>query len=188
MSSLGAVHTAFAFLAILAGGVVLRLPKGTRWHRTLGHAYAMSMVGLVVTALFIYRLTGGIGPFHVAAVVAGATLALGLGTVLLRWPRKSWMEAHGRWMSWSYVGLLAAFAAETLTRAVLPLLRPFLREEGLWGAFWGLVAVVSFLVVGAGWWMIDRYLPRAMEGTPEAVGRERRALREEASPRDGPGA
>lgn len=182
MSTLGAVHTAFALLAILTGAVVLRLPKGTRWHRTFGHTYVMSMVGLVVTALLVYRLTGGFGPFHVAAVVAGVTLALGLGAVLLRWPRKAWMEAHATWMSWSYVGLLAAFAAETLTRAVLPLVEPLLREQGQWGVFWGLVGVVSFLVVGAGGWVIGRYLPRALERTPEAMRRERRELRDEVAP------
>lgn len=178
MSPLGTVHTVFAFLAIAAGAVVCLLPKGTRWHRTWGHVYATTMAGLLVTALFIYRLTGSFGPFHAFALVGGATLAMGLGTVLLRRPRGGWMEAHATWMSWSYVGLLAAFAAESLTRFVMPRVAPLLREHELWGLFWGLVGLASFAVAGAGWWVVDRYLPRALERTPEAVRRERRELRE----------
>lgn len=187
MSTLGAVHTVFAFLALLFGAVVLRLPKGTRWHRTWGHAYVFSMAGLVVTALFVYRLTGTFGPFHLAALVAGATVLLGVGSVLLRRPRTGWMSAHATWMSWSYVGLVAAFVAETSSRWVLPRMEPFLRENQLGGAFWTVVAVASLLVGVVGWWLIQRYLPRALARTPEAVRRERRALRDLPDRGDGVG-
>ena len=184
MSSIGVVHTVFSFLAILFGAVVCLLPKGTRWHRTWGHFYAVCMVGLAVTALFIYRLTGSFGPFHLFALVALATLALGMGAVLLRRPRKAWMEAHASWMSWSYVGLLAAFAAETLTRFVMPRVAPLLGEHEPWGVFWAVVALASFAVAGVGWWVIDRYLPGALERTPEAARREREELRKAAATSD----
>lgn len=180
MSALGTVHTVFAFLAIASGAAVCLLPKGTRWHRTLGHAYSTCMGGLLVTALFIYRLTGSFGVFHVLALLGGATLAMGMGTVLLRRPRGRWMESHAYWMSWSYVGLMAAFAAETLTRFVLPRIAPILQEHQLRGAFWALVGVATFSVVGVGRWMVERYLPRSLERTPAAVRRERRELREVA--------
>jgi len=181
MSTLGVVHTVFSFLAILFGALVVLLDKGTRWHRTWGHLYAVCMMGLAVTALFIYRLTGSFGPFHIFALVALVTLGLGMGTVLLRRPRGSWMEAHATWMSWSYVGLLAAFAAESLTRFVMPLVATTLAERGLWGAFWGLVGFASFAVAGIGGQIIKRRLPDALASTPEAMRRERAELREARS-------
>jgi len=178
MSTLGVVHTVFSFLAILFGALVVLLDKGTRWHRTWGHLYAVCMMGLAVTALFIYRLTGSFGPFHMFAIVALVTLGLGLGTVLLRRPRKNWMEAHAYWMSWSYVGLLAAFAAESLTRFVMPMVATTLAERELWGAFWGLVGFASFAVAGIGGLIIKRRLPKALASTPEGIRRERAQLRE----------
>jgi len=177
MSTLGVVHTVFSFLAILFGALVVLLDKGTRWHRTWGHLYAVCMVGLAVSALFIYRLTGSFGPFHLFALVGLATLALGMGTVLLRRPQGSWMEAHATWMSWSYVGLLAAFAAETLTRFVMPMIAEALEAQELWGAFWALVGVASFFVAGIGGAVIRRRLPGALERAPEAMRREQAELR-----------
>ena len=99
MSSYGMVHLITAFLAIAAGAVVLRLPKGTRWHRTFGHLYAMSMLGVITTSFAIYGLTGSPGPFHFAALVAAVALGGGMITVLFRRPKKGWIEAHAIWMS-----------------------------------------------------------------------------------------
>ena len=99
---------------------MLLLPKGTRWHRTWGHGYFWSMAGLVATSFGLYDLTGAVTPFHLGAAVAGATVLAGVGAVLLRRPRRSWMEAHATWMAWSYVGLAAAYGAETSTRLVMP--------------------------------------------------------------------
>lgn len=177
MTPIGAVHTIFAFLAAGAGAVVLRLPKGTRWHRTFGHVYAMSMLGTVATALALYNLTGGFGPFHVAAIVGGMTIAAGLYTVLARKPRKSWIEAHASWMAWSYVGLMAAFVSETMTRFVMPRAAPHLEGSGaLWGVFWSTVVIATLVVVFVGKRLIDRRLPGAIASAREAIRREHRAL------------
>ena len=174
MTPLGVVHTSFSFVAIGAGAVVLLIPKGTRWHRTFGHVYATALVSVVVTAFFLYNLTGSFGPFHVAAMVGAATLACGLFSVLARRPKKNWIDAHAIWMSWSYIGLIAAFAAESLTRFVMPLVAPFLEGQSLWGAFWTSVAVFSFAVVGFGARLVKTRLPEAIRNTPAAMRRERR--------------
>lgn len=176
MTAVGVVHLVFSFVAIGAGSIVVLLPKGTRWHRTLGHLYATSMLGIVVTALSIYDLTGRFGPFHFAALMGAFTLAGGLWTVLARRPRKSWIEAHAIWMSWSYIGLMAAFAAESLTRFVMPRAAGFLDGARLWGVFWASVAVASLAVIVVGWWLVKTRLPGAVENTPAAVRRERAAL------------
>lgn len=176
MSVPGLVHTVFASVAIMAGGVVLLIPKGTRWHRTLGHVYVTSMVGVTVTAFSIYRLTGGFGPFHVAAVVGGVTLAFGVAVVLLRRPRGRWIEAHAYWMSGSYLGLMAAFAAESLTRLVMPRVATLLEGNVLWAVFWGSVVIASLAVFGMGMWLMRTRVPRAVAKTPHAMRTERRSL------------
>jgi uncharacterized membrane protein len=185
VSELGTVHFVFALAALASGAWVLRMRKGTRWHRTLGHLYVGSMLGLNVTALFIYRLTGGFGLFHAFALFALFTLGMAMWTVLARRPREGWMEAHATWMSWSYVGLLAAAVSETATRVLMPVLAPNLGGAAI-GAFWLLVGVATFAVVFVGRRMIVRRLPDALAATPAAMRAERRRLRDMGR-RAGPG-
>ncbi len=164
MDPIGTAHLVFSLLAIVFGGITLALPKGTRWHRTLGHGYVWCMLGLIATALITYDLTGSVTPFHLAAIVALITLVAGLWTVLARRPRRSWVPAHATWMAWSYVGLMGAFVAESLTRFAMPRVAGFLEESALWGAFWTLVGVGSFVAIGFGAWLIRTRLPGAIEG------------------------
>lgn len=183
MADIGVMHLAFSFLAIGAGAWVLWIPKGTRWHRTIGHLYGVAMLGVIITALFLYDMTGSFGPFHFAAIVGAITLAGGYWSVLARRPKKEWIMAHATWMSWSYVGLMAAFAAESLTRFVMPRIAPMLADNGqAWGAFWASVAVATFLVVGVGARVIRKRLPAAVASTPEAMRRERASLTEPTVP------
>lgn len=177
MSTLGWVHTVFAVVAMAAGGVVFLLPKGTRWHRTLGHLYGTAMLGLIATAFAIYDLFGGFGPFHVAAVASLVTLAPGLGSVLLRRPRTRWLDWHAGWMVGSYIGLMCAFAAETTTRVVMPAAAPLLPPEVLPTVFWASVALASGAAGALGGRLARRYLTRSIARTPEAMRRERSALR-----------
>ncbi len=187
MSTLGWVHFLACLVALAAGAVVILLPKGTRWHRTVGHLYVWSMAVVLVSALSIYDMTGRAGPFHVAAVVGAVTLAAGLYTVLRRRPRKSWMEAHAIWMAWSYIGLCAAAAAESLSRFVMPRIADVLEREALWGAFWASVGLATFIVVGIGWWLVKTRIPDALKRTPQAMRAERAAL-EALSADEGSGA
>ena len=134
--------------------MLLMSPKGTRRHRQIGWIYAVSMLLLNVTALMIYKLFGGFGPFHVAAIVSlgglvpavisarkakSARLARDLVA------RGRWVERHYHWMTWSYVGLCAAAVSETATR--LPIARP---GPGAGLEFGIAVAVATLLVVAIG--------------------------------------
>lgn len=177
MSAFGTVHLITSFMAIVAGGWVVMIPKGTRWHRTIGHFYVMSMFGVIVSALAIYDLTGSFGPFHVAAIIGAVTLFGGMYTVLARRPKKEWITAHAVWMSWSYIGLMAALVAETATRFLMPRLEPFFQTNGqAWGMFWTSVGIASFGVCGIGWWLVKTRLPGAVAETPAAMRAEREAL------------
>ena len=141
MNTLGWIHTACSVSALVTGAVVLMRPKGTAGHRRLGWVYVGSMLGLNATAMFIYRLFGGFGPFHVAALLSLATLVGGMLPALRR--RPGWVTRHYWWMAYSYVGLLAAAASEVATR--LP-----------GTVFWGAVLLASFGVVAIGAVLINR--------------------------------
>jgi uncharacterized membrane protein len=150
MNTLGLFHTATAVVALLAGAVTLLSRKGTRRHRQIGWLYVASMILLNASALFIYRLFGGFGPFHVGAILSLVTVAVGVTAALgarrhriARDPvgRAHRIEQHYFWMSFSYVGLAAAAVAEAITR--LPALRPASGQ----GAVFGLTVALSSLVV-----------------------------------------
>jgi uncharacterized membrane protein len=150
------VHTGFSVLALAIGGLVLVRKKGTRSHRWLGRAYAISMLGLLVTAFLIYNLFGRFGAFHWAAVISSATLVAGLTPAISRRPRPGWVDLHFYFMSYSYLGLLAAAASEIAVR--LPVARIVARLFGTsFGFAFGLaVGIPTTLIFLAGSVLVHR--------------------------------
>jgi len=110
------VHIAAAILAMILGLLVLLRAKGTPRHRRLGYAYVMSMAVLNISAFGMYRLFGFFGPFHVAALVSGVTVAAGVRAILQRPRTKRHIELHLVFMYWSVIGLYAAFFSELMVR------------------------------------------------------------------------
>ncbi|MDE0807034.1 MAG: DUF2306 domain-containing protein [Longimicrobiales bacterium] len=163
MGVLGQVHTAFSLIGVFAGGIVFLMTKGTRWHRTFGHIYFTAMTGMIVTSFSIYDLTGSFNGLHWAALLSAITLGSGLLHVLTRRPKNNWMVWHSNWMSWSYVGLIAALFAEIVTRIVVPLAAPILDQSQLWSLFWGLVLLMALVVSVAGLYLIKIQLPRTLK-------------------------
>ena len=160
MTSLGWTHTISALAALEAGAAVLLTRKGTRRHRQLGWTYVVSMIVLNATALLIYRLFGRIGPFHVAAVFSLATVVAGTAAAFAGRRarerrdvagRARALERHYQWMTWSYVGLVAAAVSEVATR--LPALRP---RPGQWMMFGIAVTAATVLVIWVGARLIRR--------------------------------
>lgn len=155
MDWLGLSHFVTALTAMFAGAVVVMRPKGTRFHKWCGRVYLATMLVVNISALSIYDLFDGFGPFHVAAIISLTSVLLG---VYSAWTRhKNWMVAHAYWMSWSYVGLLAAAVSETATRY-------------LYLPFGWTVAAATFLVVGAGAMIINRRLPVLLGLKPKPSG------------------
>lgn len=146
----GVVHVAFALMALVSGLVVVLMRKGTPRHRKIGWVYAVSMLGLNVTALLIYRLFGRFGPFHIAALLSLLTIIAGLITVVLRRPRRNWVDHHAYWMAWSYVGLCAAAASEITTRVPD-------------SPFWWMVLGSTLLVIAGGRQLINSRVPIALQ-------------------------
>ena len=155
MSALGWIHTVFGIVALLAGSAVVLLRKGTRWHRTLGHVYLTSMVGLNVTALFIYNLFGHFGPFHWFAASSLLTLIAGMIPLFTRRPKGLWLEKHAIIINFSFIGLVAATAAEITSRI-----------PGLEDVFGLVVGITSALIFGIGAGLMHRYMPRSIRQTP----------------------
>ena len=109
-------HLIAACTALLAGLGVIFTRKGTLLHKQLGYVYFFNMLGLNISALFIYRLTGHFGPFHDAAPASLLTLSAGFIPAYLRLPQGRWLELHYEFMNWSFVGLVAAGVSEAATR------------------------------------------------------------------------
>ncbi|GAB5558715.1 MAG: hypothetical protein SynsKO_03620 [Synoicihabitans sp.] len=152
----GLIHTLAAFLAMGLGAVVLSRPKRGKPHRYLGYAFVASMVTVLVTSFAMYGLTGGFNVLHVAAIMSSICLALGLKYAITRRPKQIWYALHYHWMCWSYVGLLAAFVAETSTRLAMPYFEERF-EDFSYGIFWTIVALASAAVMlGGGLWIRRR--------------------------------
>lgn len=112
---LGLIHMVFAAAALVSGSIVFCRAKGDRAHRMLGYAYVISLVSVNATALSVYEASSGAGPFHVLAVISLATLVCGFIPVFFRRPIASFLRLHAYFMSWSYVGLLAAGTSQLAT-------------------------------------------------------------------------
>lgn len=156
MSGLGIAHVSLATGALVLGALVVLRRKGDRLHRTLGHLYVGAMLGTNVTALCIYRLFGVFGPFHLAALLSLATTVAGLVPVVARWPRRTWYEYHARFMSWSYVGLVAAAVSEALVRIPSAPFAPAVLAATL-----GVTVLGAFLIHGRRSALVRRALQRA---------------------------
>lgn len=110
---IGLVHLVSGIVAIIFGGVVLVLRKGTALHRKAGYAYVVSMVVLILSSFGIYRLFGKFGIFHVLSLVSTFSLVAGMLPMFKKQRTAADYETHFKRMYWSVVGLYAAFAAES---------------------------------------------------------------------------
>jgi uncharacterized membrane protein len=145
----GLFHAILGLVALLLGLAILLQRKGTLRHRQLGYAYVGTMLLLNGSALAIYDLNGRFGPFHVGAVISLASVAAGLIPVMLRVPSRNWLRVHAETITWSYVGLVAAFLSEIAVR--LP------------GSNVALGAMVGTAIAMAGGAvLIRRYVPRVV--------------------------
>ena len=117
---LGTAHTVLAVASLILGAMVFFQQKGGARHRLLGYLYAGALLLVNLSALSVYRESPALGPFHILALISLATLSGGFIPAFRRWPKGSWLRTHAYFMSWSYVGLVAAGAAQMATKLVGP--------------------------------------------------------------------
>jgi uncharacterized membrane protein len=152
-STTGLIHTLAAICALMSGIVIFTRPKATFFHRAFGYVYSVSMTVMLVTAFFIYHLTKSFNFLHIFAIASCPPLILGFSAAFTR--RRGWLPRHYHWMCYSYMGLCAAFVAETATRIVMPYLVAHYRIRSMaW--FWVMVGVCSFGVFYAGRRLMER--------------------------------
>ncbi len=147
---LGLAHLITALLAVLIGTFVILKKKGTRIHTWIGRSYVGMILAVNLTAFLIYEQFGGFGLFHWMALFSLSSVLVGYLASRKRSP--GWKVWHAYFMSGSYVGLVAALAAETLTRYIsLP--------------FFASVGVVSVSVTILGILLMMRLIPRLLSGS-----------------------
>jgi uncharacterized membrane protein len=135
--NIGLIHLASGMVALVLGGAVLLMRKGTQIHRKVGYLYVLSMIILIASSFGIYRLFGKFGIFHALSLLASFSLMAGMIPMFKKNRTPKDYETHFVRMYWSVSGLYAAFAAESFVR--IPKL----------GGFWTIVAwsfVLAFVV------------------------------------------
>src|SRR2546425_12779683 len=113
---IGFVHVIAGYVALAVGLAILLREKGTSSHSAIGLCYVVAMAVLNLTALMIYRISGHFEVFHGLALFTLAVVLVGFSAAVLRRPRRSWLEFHYFFMTFSYVGLLSASGSEFLAR------------------------------------------------------------------------
>ena len=104
-------HAAFAFAAIGLGAVQLLAPKGTLPHRTIGWTWALLMMSVAGTSLFIHtiRLWGPWSPIHLLSLFTLAIVPLAVMRA-----RRHDVRGHRMSMIWTYVFALIVAGVFTL--------------------------------------------------------------------------
>ena len=116
---IGAFHGICGIAALLLGGWIFTTPKGTRFHVRLGWVYVASMLCLNASSLLIFHLTRGPNLFHAIAVAEIFLVVMGVVQIRYRARLRKSLWRHYQYMSWSYVGLLAATVNEAFVRVGL---------------------------------------------------------------------
>ena len=150
LTLVGAIHAVLAMGCIVIGLIQLLRPKRGSGHRARGYAFVYAMLVADGTALLVFQFTGKFNILHAGAIVNLLCVTAAVIPVL-RTPRpQNWKNLHYYWMSWSYVGLIAAAATEIVVRTVHLETR---------GQAWAVTAAMSALVTTIGYILINRYRP-----------------------------
>jgi uncharacterized membrane protein len=120
----GGVHFVCSIIGMIAGVFVLLRRKGTRAHRLVGYAFVVCLLGVNLTALFIYDFNDGApGVFHFLIPVSLFFLLFGF--LPMRGRRKAnALNRHIIGMIGAVYGLFAAGATEYFVREMAEGLGP----------------------------------------------------------------
>jgi uncharacterized membrane protein len=144
----GALHAGLAISGIVVGPIRLLRPKAGPTHRARGYAFVYAMLIGDGAAMLVFQFTGRFNILHIGAIVNLVCVVAAIIPVLQS-PRPSNRKVqHYYFMSWSYVGLLAAAATELVVRTS----HLATREQA-----WTATAATTAVVTAIGYVLIDRY-------------------------------
>jgi uncharacterized membrane protein len=151
LTFVGTIHMMLAMLCIMVGAIQLMRPKHGAAHRARGYAFVYAMAVVDGLAMLLYRVTGSFNAFHVGAIVNLAAIVAAMVPMLMSPRPANWKHLHYRFMSWGFVGLMAAAVTGVIVRMVR------LTHEQSWAVSGGATA----LVMAIGYAMIERFRPRS---------------------------
>ncbi len=97
-----AIHVSVAFAALLLGGALLFMRKGTPRHRLLGRNWVLIMAATAISSFWI-KTHGHYSGIHLLSVWALFALGMALASIM-----RGNIRMHRRWISGVYVGLVMA--------------------------------------------------------------------------------
>lgn len=97
------IHVGTVVPALLLGGPVLIMKKGTALHKLLGRIWAALMMTTAVSSFWLQGLVGTIGPIHIFSVITLVSIPRAIWAI-----RKGDVITHQRAMVGPYIGLLVA--------------------------------------------------------------------------------
>lgn len=97
------IHVSTVIPALLLGGPVLLMKKGTALHKLLGRTWAVLMVTTAISSFWLQGLIGTIGPIHIFSVVTLISIPRAVWAI-----RKGDVVTHQRAMVGPYIGLIVA--------------------------------------------------------------------------------
>ena len=116
-SVMGGVHFSTAAIGLITGAYILVTQKGTRIHKFIGYVFAVSLVIVNVSALFIYDFNSGKpSVFHFLVPVSLFFLCYGIIPALRRKRNPNWKKRHIVGMNGAALGLWAAGTTEYFVR------------------------------------------------------------------------
>lgn len=106
----GGLHFGAALFCLVLGPYIFMRRKGDKSHRILGTVWAIVMLGVNISALSMYGISGRPTLFHFFALMSLAALIPGYAMIWrYKFTRKrGHLIAHQMYMVWAYFGLASA--------------------------------------------------------------------------------
>jgi hypothetical protein len=90
--------------------------------------------------MLIYQFTGKLNILYFGAITNMVCIAAGILPVLKNPRGRQWKLTHYRWISWSYVGLIAASVTELIVRTA-----PLPNQRAVWTATTATTLSITFV-------------------------------------------
>ncbi len=100
-----AVHLAAAVPALVLGGSILALRKGTRLHKALGRVWVVLVALAAMSSFAIFDIRQGAGPSVIHLISVWTLFAV---TCAIIYIRRGNRRAHRGFMVGTYIGLISA--------------------------------------------------------------------------------